>query len=443
MGVRQTRAQRRRGVPATMPWVFAALLLLAASCSGDTATAVGDRGSGATSEATAPNDIAGTEAVAVDTEPTATPEPTPTPTGPTPIRIVTMMGETGVMRPLDAPAVAGVVAFVEQLNESGGLLGRQVEVTRIDTESRVSLAERFAERLLDDPPDLVVVSCDVEFSKPVLELADEAGVITVSPCADDVGYATAAWGTRNFAFGAPAEPRGSVAAEAAIARYGTTAMVLRDRTSPEALRFCNGFERTFRELGGSVAYRDEFTYDTPEPLLDRLAERGRPTDLIVMCSHVPGGSDAAPNVIEQIRLLGFEAPIVSGSTLDEPSWFASAPLLDELTYVSWSSIFGNDPDGDINALIRSANDNEDTPLAGMSTVLGADSIDAWARSVEAVQSVDPNSVAAAMGSISNEAFLTGAISFASGSRLDAGRTYRVIQVIGGSVQEPELAIVEG
>lgn len=387
-------------------------------------------------------------AEATNPEPTATavPTATPPPDDVDPIiRIVAVMGETGVMSPLDGPALAGAIAEVERINDAGGLLGQRVEVTRIDTNSRLSLAERLTRRLLRDPPDLLVVSCDVAFSGPVLEIADEAGIITVSPCADDISYSTASWGTRNFAFGAPADIRGAIAADVAFERYGRTAVVLRDRTSPEALQFCNGFERAFRELGGTVLYRDEFTFDTLEPLLDRLAERGRPSDSVVMCSHVPGfgSTDGAPNVIEQIRLLGFDAPIVSGSTLDQAAWFADVPQLGELTYVSWSSIFGNDPDPAVNTLTQRVNQNADTAVAGVSTVLGADSITAWARAVEAVSSLEPGPVAAAMGAYRDEPFLTGAITFASGSRIDSSRTFRVMRVVGSEVEVPELVTVEG
>ena len=222
-------------------------------------------------------------------------------------------------------------------------------------------------------------------------------------------------------------------------------MVLRDVTNPEAGGFCTGFERAFRELGGTVAYRDEFSYETPEPLLDRLAERGPQTSFIVLCSHVPGGSrgDGAPNIIQGLRFEGFGAPIVSGLSVDEANWFALVPALEEMTFISWSSIFGNDPSARVNAVIEAANDDPDTPAAGVTTVLGYDTIDAWVRAVESVSSADPTSVGAALASFRNEEFLTGRISFVGGGRMDVSRTYRVLEVSGNQVLIPELAAVEG
>ena len=48
-----------------------------------------------------------------------------------------------------------------------------------------------------------------------------------------------------------------------------------------------------------------------------------------------------------------------------------------------------------------------------------------------------------MASYRNEPFLTGSITFASGARIDASRTYRVMRVIGSEVEVPQLVTVEG
>lgn len=384
---------------------------------------------------------------AAEADPTPTAETiivNPTVEGPEPLRIVALMGETGVMDQIDGPALAGVVAEVDRLNEDGGLLGLPITVQRIDTNSRTSVALREMERVVETPPDLIIVTCDIEFSKPILELADANGLVTISPCADDPGYFTAGWGARNFTMGAPAEPRGAIAADTAMSRYGPTALVLRDKTSPEALRFCDGFESTFRALGGSVTYRDEFSYDTLEPLRDRLAERARPTSSIVVCSHMPGGVDAAPSIISLLRNdIGLTAPIVAGTTLDDPRLFSAVPVLGEMTYVTWSSLYANDPDARVNDIVNRANRNLDTPVGGATTILGAEAVEAWALAITTARSADPALVSVALGSFSNEAFATGPVSFVANARMDTDRTYRVMRVIGGDIEVPELAIVAG
>ncbi len=402
---------------------------LVSACTPGASTSRGELGSG-TDEIT-PEPTVSIEEISAPTSVVIA--PTAVPDGPRPFVIATLLGETGVLAPIDGPAVAGVVAEIERLNDEGGVLGRPVELRRFDMNSRASLSERIARQLVDDPPDLIITSCDTELSEAMLEKAEENGLLTISPCADDVRYLTGGLGPRNFTLGAPAEPEGALAAAVAIERYGPTAIVLRDVTSPEALAFCDGFERAFRELGGSVTYRDEFSYDTLEPVEDRLSEGAEQSSFITLCSHVPGGIDAAPSIILLLRRLGFQAPIVAGSSVDEPGWFSDVPTLGEMLFISWSSTFGNDPDTRVNDLVRRVQQNGETPGAGVSTILGAEAVEAWARAVESAGTDSVDQVASALASFNDEQFSTGQISFVTGARMDLGRTHRVLRVLDGEL----------
>ncbi|MCO4833696.1 MAG: ABC transporter substrate-binding protein [Acidimicrobiaceae bacterium] len=408
--------------------VLLVVSLLSAACSSEAVSNRGEPGSSTDPITPAPTaDIAD-----ISQQLNVVIAPTPLPDGPRPLIVASLLGETGVLAPLDGPALAGVIAEIKRLNDAGGVLGRPVELRRFDTNSRVSVTDRLVRRFVDSPPDLIITSCDTDVSQPALEFADEFGLLTISPCATDPRYLTGGLGSMNYTLGAPSTSQGAVAAAAAFERYGPTSIVLRDVTSPEAISFCDGFERTFRELGGSVVYRDEFSYDTLDPVQDRLAERGGESSFITLCSHVPGGIDAAPSIILILRTLGFEAPLVGGSTLDQPGWFADVPTLGELLFVSWSSTFGNDPDGRVNDLVRSIQQGGSLP-PGVSTILGAEAVEAWARAAETAGSASPDSVARALASFNNERFTTGPLSFVAGARMDLGRTYRLLSVVDGEL----------
>lgn len=419
--------------------LMVAFCVAASACTGGASTSRGELGS-ADTEA---GDIALTPEPGVSTDGITAPSnvviaPTPAPDGPRPFVVATLLGETGVLAPIDGPALAGVLAEVDRINDAGGLLGRPIEVRRFDTNSRAGLTERLGERLVEDPPDLVVTSCDTEVSEPMLDLAEANDLLTISPCAGDVRYLTGELGSNNFTLGAPAEQQGELAAAVAHDRYGSTAIVLRDVTSPEAAGFCSGFERAFRELGGSVTYRDEFSYDTLAPVQERLEDRAAPTAFITVCSHVPGREigaiDGAPAIILMLRSIGLDAPIVGGSTLDEPGWFGDVPTLGELLFISWSSNYGNDPADRVNELVRLVQQRSDLTIgAGVSTILGAETIEAWARAVEAADDDSTEQVIGALASFDDEPFATGDISFVAGARMDPGRNYRVLQVLDGQL----------
>jgi len=411
--------------------------LLAGACSPEQATSRGGLGT-ATGQVT-PEPT--TDIDDISQQPNVVIAPTPVPDGPRPLVVATLLGETGVLAPLDGAALAGIIAEIGRINDDGGILGRPVELRRFDTNSRVSLSERLVQRFVDNPPDLIITSCDSTVARPALDFADENGLLTISPCGDDVRYLTGGFGSMNYTMGAPAESQGAVAAAQAIERYGTTAMVLRDVTNPEATAFCDGFERAFRELGGSVSYRDEFSYDTLEPFLDRIDERGSQTSFITLCSHVPGFLNAAPSIILNLRIRGFQAPIVGGSTLDQPGWFADVPTLGELLFISWSSTYGNDPDDRVNMLVRSIQQGGPLPPGG-STILGAESVEAWTRAVETAGDASPDRVSSALASFNDEPFSTGQVSFVAGARMDLGRTYRVLRVLDGELTVVDIAETE-
>ena len=412
--------------------VVVVLALIAASCAQGAASRSADLGS--TPGATVVGAVPGAP-VEGTLSPGVIIAPTPTPEGPRPLLVATLLAEEGsIMEQLDGTALAGVVAAIERLNEDGGVLGREVRLVRHDTDSRLSVTRRTMLTLVEQRPDVLIVSCDTAFSAPALEMAAEAGLLTISPCAADPRYLTGALGPLNFTLGAPAETQGAVAAQVTRERYGSCAIVLRDVTNPEGLAFCDGFEKAYREVGGTVVYRDEFSYDTLEPVQERLDERGRDVSAIVVCSHLPGRGAGAPAIIEMVRELAFTAPIVAGSTVDQPGWMAATPELGTLLFVAWSSAHGNDPDDRVNDVVRRAAQNGDTPGPGQATMLGADTIEAWGRAVEMAGDPSPEAVAAAFETFDNEALATGELSFGSDARMDIGRTYRVLEVFNGVVQ---------
>lgn len=366
--------------------------------------------------------------------------PTPTPVGHKSVRIVTFLGETNVMSPIDGPALVGVLAEVERINASGGVLGHKIDVDRYDTESRLSVVASLTPTIIATQPDLIITSCDTNFSKPILEAAQAASIPTISPCANDPAFLSGSYGSANFTLGLPSEALGAAAAKETLTRLGSHSLILRDVTSPEALAFCDGFEAEFVKLGGVVSYSDQFNYDTPAPLQDRLTQRRLQGDIdqaaIVLCSHVPGGLDAAPTVISILRNLGLKGPIVSGPALDSAAWFAGVPDLGDLMLVTWSSTFGNDPDQRINEAIliaaRHSDPQTDSDVdIGATTVLGSDAVAIWADALRLAQSLERPQVISSLGSLVEHRVSTGNITFAGGQRMDVTRKVRLLWVSDG------------
>lgn len=373
-------------------------------------------------------------------EPGAIIAPTPTPEGPPPLVVATLMGESNVMGPIDGPAVVGVLAQIEQINEQGGVLGRQISVVRFDTESRYSVVAQHVEEILKLQPDLVITSCDTDFSLPLLRATEQIPILTISPCDPDPRYNTGELGPNHFSLGVDPQALGAAGAKETIKRLGTQVIVLKDVTSPEALAFCEGFQNEYILAGGQILYSDQFNYDTPAPLEDRLSDRKRYGDIdnvpIVLCSHVPGGLDAAPSVISMIRDVGLSGAIISGPRLDSPNWFYGVPQLGELMLITWSSTYGNDPNPKVNELLAKASDHIDTkPFSdvtpGATTILGAEAISIWVEAIRLAQSAQIPNVVSALASFHDHPSYTGPLTFLRGQRSDQTRKVRVLWVSDG------------
>ena len=102
--------------------VLLVVSLLAAACSSEAVSNRGEPGSSTDPITPAPTaDIAD-----ISQQLNVVIAPTPLPDGPRPLIVASLLGETGVLAPLDGPALAGVIAEIKRLNDAGGVLGRPV-----------------------------------------------------------------------------------------------------------------------------------------------------------------------------------------------------------------------------------------------------------------------------------------------------------------------------
>lgn len=423
----------RFGVWGALFVVVLAALFFAAACTssgdGESADEAGD-------------DIGAAEAEA-EALPTATSPPLPSPTpaipdsGTGPIVVGAVMAQSGVMVKRDLPALEGVRLQINRLNENGGLLGRTVELLEMDTESRVGVTDRAATEMMAAGADLLLVSCDPVRAEPAIATAAEFGVLTFSVCGADEAWAD--MGDLVFSFSSSATHEGRVMAEWAMETGLGSAITLEDATNPDSEEFCRSFTSSYRELGGNVVYSDTFTFDSLDPFIDRLAERPVGVAAVVLCSHLPGGLNGAPMIIEVVRQRGIDAPILSGSGLDGgPTWFNIVNDLGTLYMVTPTSTHGDDPNPAVRAMVAAIDQDSLVPPSRGWTVFGADAIEAWAIAVDRSRSVEGVDVATELERFSDEALISSSVTFGPGEHMDPERQLRVVKVESGSAESIEV-----
>lgn len=107
-------------------------------------------------------------------------------TGPTPgdgtFKIGTLLPQTGSLAFLGPPEVAGVNLAVKEINDAGGVLGKQVTVSHTDSgDTSTDIATQSVDKLLTEKVDIIVGAASSSVSLSVIDKITGAGVVQISP----------------------------------------------------------------------------------------------------------------------------------------------------------------------------------------------------------------------------------------------------------------------
>lgn len=209
--------------------------------------------------------------------------------------------------------------LIEKINESGGVLGKQIEVVRYDNRNDAVESVNVARRLVND--DVVAVigpaqSGNSIATAPVLERAEVPMVVTTATNP----YVTIDQKTdkvRQFAF-RPCfiDPfQGTVAARFAITDLGATkGAILYDVGSDYGQWLAKYFEEAFIEKGGAIVAKEAFRTDE----LDYRAQLGKIKDLEPDVIFIPTSQKEAAMAAKQARDMGIEATLLGTDNWGSP-----------------------------------------------------------------------------------------------------------------------------
>jgi len=90
---------------------------------------------------------------------------------------------TGDLAPYGIPTKNAAEMIAEQVNASGGVLGRQVELLVLDDQCKPEIATNVATRLVSQDADIVIGHVCSGATKAAMGIYKEAGIIVISPSA--------------------------------------------------------------------------------------------------------------------------------------------------------------------------------------------------------------------------------------------------------------------
>jgi len=236
------------------------------------------------------------------------------------ITIGAALCQTGIQAPLDEPALRGAQVAVDVLNESGGILGKQVELVNLDGKSDPVTVGNVAKQMIEQGAVAIIAPSDFDFGGPASREAQNAGLVGISPCASSPLYSSTALGDKQFTMSMWNTTMGAVTAEYAYNTLGLKSVyVITDDFIDYTKSLSEYFIVRFGELGGNVIFEDTYTQGQADvsAQLARIKALPEEPDFIYISSYMP---DLAL-MIRTLREAGLDMPVVGGDAYDDPGLF--------------------------------------------------------------------------------------------------------------------------
>jgi branched-chain amino acid transport system substrate-binding protein len=234
-----------------------------------------------------------------------------------PIVIGMAVAKTGPLSPYDLQPGNAFLLRLKEINEAGGINGRQVEGKWVDTKSDKTLAASVATQLIDDGAVAILTTCDFDYGSPAAFQAQAKNVPAISLCASSPKNATPSIiGKYGFSMGTGSDTEGVAAAEWIMEKKPwKKAYVLTDTSLEYSKATADYFSARWKDLGGEIVGKDTFVGGENVDIAaqaSRAKNAASQADVIYIGSWNPGGSTAA----RQLRNAGIDLPIVGNQSAD-------------------------------------------------------------------------------------------------------------------------------
>jgi branched-chain amino acid transport system substrate-binding protein len=345
-----------------------------------------------------------------------------------PIVIGYAFDSKGAMAPFDGPALAAAQVRIKQWNAKGGVNGRPLRIVTCDTQgNKPAVAKSCAARLLGGGANVIFTTCDVDLAAPVVQEAINRGTLAVAPCigTDQMGPKRfGAKGRLAFTFGNVAQDEGSAMAEYAWKRGWRSASLATDTVIVYFRNVVQAFEARWKQLGGTVAARESYqslggNAASWQNVVSRLGREE--ADVIV--TSTAGAFGALSTIVAGLRTLDNDTPILNSWAGDGTYWVPKDPQVTDYYFVTYASVFGDDPSKAVNALAKAVKAGTGGFLTGPAAVDGVVTAIKRARG-----ETGGAALAAQMERFKKVPTVSGLVSFSPQLHSVFGRQYRVVRI---------------
>lgn len=243
--------------------------------------------------------------------------------------------------------VSGIELAFEEINKDGGLLGKQVEIVKVDNKSENAESANLATKLATKDKVIAILGASTSSNTKAAAVAattNKVPLISASATSDDatldkngkvLDYVFKTCFSNSF--------QGTIMGQFSAQDLGKkNAAVLMDSGSDYAKGLSNNFKETFTSNGGTIVAEEAYAAKQTDfkAVLTNIKSSG--AEVI----YVPGYYEEVGLIIKQARELGIDAPIVGGDGFDSPklSELAGTDALNNIYYTNHYSSMDDTPE---------------------------------------------------------------------------------------------------
>jgi len=215
----------------------------------------------------------------------------------------------GVMLPLSGPAALyGAEAenvyesAVAEINQSGGISGRQVALDTVDSSCTASGGEAAASQLARAGVQVIVGGLCGEETSAAMPVAESSGIVVFSPADEDPQAGTSSLFLRDYP---TTDDQANLDAET-LYDQGRERVAVIHELSGRADNIYNAFKSKFTDLGGEVV-QEGYATSTGSFASYLSNLRGRAPEVLFVDAETP---DSASLILDEVKRMGWKVHIM-------------------------------------------------------------------------------------------------------------------------------------
>lgn len=311
--------------------------------------------------------------------------------------------------------VQGIEMAVKELNAAGGVLGKQIELVKIDNRSEASEAKNVATRLADKEKVSAILgpaTSGAVKSASAAATQSKVPLISCSSTTDDITNANGKVYDYIFRTCYTDTTQGSAMGNFAFDNLkAKKAVILSDTTSDYSKGLAAAFKKAFTAKGGSIVAEESFSSKDKEYSQILTKIKGQTFDVIYLpCYYTEGGL-----MIKQARALGINQTFLGADGYDDTQLVEIVGDKNQVSNIYFTNHYSsnNDTDPKVKAFVEAFKTANNGVAPNSFNALGYDMAKFVVDAIARANSAEPEKVKDALAATKDFQAVTGTFSMDS------------------------------